>query len=125
MKIFYVNNQISKYKIGNSSYIVSLIAATFYLFISLFLVFMILYGLFPDTGQFFLNKSKNVNSKLAGILFAIIIPIFLSFLIKETDLDNSTFTKEYINKAINFYILYSILSVIIVGLIGLKFFPMK
>jgi hypothetical protein len=121
MKVFYANENYAKYGYSGMNYFMALIMATIYIMITCFLIIIILFSLAPDLYKQYLI----IGSKIPAIPFAIItiggIFVLLRMTIKEEILVDTSFTKDKVNRAINYLIGYAFLVVVVAVLLGLKF----
>jgi hypothetical protein len=125
MKVFYANENYAKYGVPGMNYFMALMAATFYIMITAFMILFIFTAFYPDLYKYYLI----VRPKMPPIPSAIIILAFIFFIlriaIKEESLKDSSFTKEYVNRAVNYLLAYIFIVVFVIGFIGLKFLPQK
>jgi hypothetical protein len=123
MKVFYANENYAKYGMPGMNYFMALIMATFYIMITGFMILFIFTAIYPDLYKYYLNVSSKIPSILSAIVLLTIIFFLLRIGIKEDSLKDSSFTKEYVNKAVNYLIAYGFTIGVIIVFLGLKFLP--
>ncbi|TDH26904.1 hypothetical protein EXU57_08850 [Segetibacter sp. 3557_3] len=119
MKVFYANNKYATNRIEGGSYIVAVCAASFYFLMTFGLLAVFAFSIFPDFYKWYLNLK--VNSTLFGLLYVIISFLFLYIFIKEKEIQDIDLTKEQVEKTINYFIAYSLIVAIMIGLVAMKF----
>src|SRR5690349_18283 len=107
MKIFYANNKYARNRIEGGSYIVAICAASFYLLITFGLLTVFAFSIFPDLYKWYLNL--NVNSALFAVFYIAVSFTFLYLFVKEEEIKDTEFTKEQIERTINYFIAYSLI----------------
>lgn len=117
MKVYYANENYAKYGVPGMNYFVALMMATFFIMMTLFMILMIFGAIFPTFDEY----SLAVGRKLPAFPSAIVIIGGIFFLlraaVKEDDLKDSFFTKEYVKKA--FYYLYGYLIVVLIIIVSI------
>ncbi len=121
MRVFYANNNYAKYRIERANYLMAIIGASFYTFLTLALLFIILSSVFPDVYKKYLDYK--IDSTLFGLIYVLISFSVLSISINESEIKENDFTKRYVDRIINFLIAYAITVIILIGLIGINFLP--
>ena len=119
MKVFYPYNKYASNRIEGGSYAVAIFAASFYLFMTFGLLAVFAFFIFPDFYKWYLNLK--VNSTLLGVFYVIVSFSFLHLLIKEKEIKENDFTKEQVEKTINYFIAYSLIVAVMIGLVVMKF----
>ncbi|MEP6750977.1 MAG: hypothetical protein ABJB86_24795, partial [Bacteroidota bacterium] len=61
MKVFYANENFAKYRIVGGNYLISLLAGTFYLLMTLFLILFFLFAMLPDFYKYYLHLNEKIN----------------------------------------------------------------
>ena len=119
MKVIYAND---KYSMGGMKYILALVGATFYIFVTLFLLFAIIIAVIPSIYTAIRSGSFKLPSYPLAIIFVILISVALSMLVKEDQLKENDFTKKSLNRAVNYLLIYAIGGVLLAGIIIMKLF---
>jgi hypothetical protein len=119
MRAFYANENYAKYGISGMNYFIALMGATFYIMITGLLILFIFMAAFP---QIYI---KSTNSKIPFLPPATIslglIFLYLRVTVKEDSLQDTSFTKEKANGAMNYLLTYLFVVIAIIGFLGLKF----
>jgi hypothetical protein len=121
MKIFYANENYTKYGKSGMNYFMALMMATFYIMITGFMILGAIMAIYPNVYRHYLIISPKIPNKPSGILILSAIFFLLRTFIKEDSLKDDSLTKEYVKKAINYLILYAFSVGAIFIFIGLKF----
>jgi hypothetical protein len=120
MKAIYASDTYSGPRM---KYILALLGATLYIFITLFLLLVIMSVAIPSFYMKSRSVSLNLPSYPSAILFVVVVSFLVSLIAKEEDIKENNFTKRSLNRAINYMLIYGIGSVVIGGLILMKFVP--
>jgi hypothetical protein len=120
MKAIYASDTYSGPRM---KYILALLGATLYIFITLFLLLVIMSVAIPSFYMKSRSVSLNLPSHPSAILFVVVVSFLVSLIAKEEDIKENNFTKRSLNRAINYMLIYGIGSVVIGGLILMKFVP--
>lgn len=121
MKVVYNNEKYAKYGYPSTGYFIALMAAVCYILLTAFMFLVILASAFPTLYKFSVNISKSLPAIPSGILAIGVIFILLRISIKENELKDGLFTKDYVNKAVNYLIAYVFVVIFIIGFFGMKF----
>lgn len=121
MKVFYANENYAKFGVPGMNYFMALIGTTFYVMLTGFMVLFILMAIFPAFYRYDLSISSKIPSFLSGTLTLGFIFLSLRLAIKEDSLKDASITKNYVKKAVSYLLAYAILTILVVGFIGLKF----
>ncbi|MHA4810910.1 hypothetical protein ACX0G9_22575 [Flavitalea flava] len=121
MRIFYANENYSKYSFRGMNYFMALIMATFYVIITLLMVLFIFTAVYPKFYEYYLSVDPRMPSLLSSILTLGFIFFVLRITIKEDALKEYTITKEFVHKAVNYLIAYALVVGLIIMFVGLKF----
>lgn len=122
MKIGYANENYAKSGVTGMNYFMALMMTTFYIVLTGFMLLFVLLAAYPSLYNHYVNAIfPRLHVIPSGVV--IIVPIFLllRLTIKENSLADSTFTKEYVNKAVNYLIGYIFIVVFLIGFLGLNF----
>ena len=125
MKVFYANENYAKYGMPGMNYFMALIMATFYIMITGFMILFIFTAFYPDLYKYYLIVKPKIPTIPSAIVLLAIIFFLLRLCVKEDSLQDSSFTKEYVNKAVNYLIACGFIIGIIIVFLGLKFLPQK
>ncbi|HVY73903.1 MAG TPA: hypothetical protein VG890_03680 [Puia sp.] len=121
MKVFYANENYAKYGVKGMNYFMALAGATFYIMITGFLVFTALLATFPALYEFFLRIDKRISSTISGIIMLSIIFFLLRLTFSENSLKDDSFSKERVNKFVNYLLAYLIFVIFALGYLGFRF----
>lgn len=124
MRLFYANNNFAKHKISGGNYLVAVIGASFYLLITTGLFIVIIFSTFPNVYIAYLRLG--INSTFFGLGYVLISCIILRLLTKEEEIIDDTLTRDYVEKRMNILIGYSIVLILVIGFLTLKYLgPIK
>jgi hypothetical protein len=121
MKIFYENENYSKYGRTGSNYVMSLIVTSLWLLMTAAMLLFIALAVSPDFYRYLLNIHFGVSSKIVAAAAVGLTLLFLRITVKEESLANNGLTREYVKKAVNILLIYIFLVWVIIGFIVLKF----
>jgi hypothetical protein len=121
MKVFYANENYAKYRMPGMNYFMALMMTTLYIMLTGFLILFIFMAIFPVFYKYSLNISSKIPKTLSSIVTLGFIFSLLRITVKEEGLKDSSFTKEYVNKAVNYIIAYAFVTILVIGFLGLKF----
>jgi hypothetical protein len=122
MKVIYANENYAKYGVVGSNYLMALLMATFYIILTSFMILSFFLAIDPGFYRNYLILIKGIPKIPTSILIFAAIFFSLRIGIKEESLKDKTFSKEYVNRAINYLIIYGFVNGIIIVSLGLKFF---
>ena len=109
MKVFYANENYAKYGVPGMNYFMALMGATFYIMITCFTILFLLSASSPSFYRFWRNFDSGLSNTLQAVIFLGITFLILRISFKEESLKSDYFTKERVNKAINYLLLYALL----------------
>jgi hypothetical protein len=121
MKVFYANEKYAKYGYSGMGYFMALVMAAFYIMLTGFMILFIFMTAFPAFDRYGLDVSSKLPVIPSGIITLGLIFLLLRIKIKEDSLRDNSFTKEYVNKAMNYLIGYAFLTICVIGFLGMKF----
>ena len=121
MKVFYSNENYAKYGVPGMNYFMALMGATFYILITCFTIFMIISASSPAFYKYWLSLHSGIPDKLQAIIFIGTTCLVLRISFKEESLKNEILTREKVNRAINYLLVYLFASLIFIGFLGLKY----
>jgi len=121
MKVFYANEKYAKYGYPGMGYFLALMMATFYIMLTGFMILIIFMSAFPAFYKCWLNISLRIPSIPSAVVTLGLIFFLLRITIKEDSLKDSSFTKEYVTKAVNYLLGYAFSTIFVIGFLGLKF----
>ena len=123
MKVFYANEKHAKFGYLGMGYFMALMMATFYVMLTGFMILFIFMAAFPGFDKYSLGVSSKLPSIPSGIVTLGLIFLLLRITVKEESLQDSSYTKEYVNRNVNYLLAYLFIVVIIIGFIGMKIMP--
>lgn len=121
MKAFYANENYAKYGYPRLNYFMALMMTTFYIMLTGFMILFVFMAVFPAFYKYDLNITSKIPNLISAIVTLGFIFLLLRITVKEESLKDSSFTKEYVNKAVNYLIAYAFVTILIIGFLGLKF----
>ena len=121
MRVFYANENYAKYGVPGMNYFMALMGATFYIMITGFTILFLLSAVSPSFYKYWRNFHSGSSSTLEAVIFLGITFLILRLSFKEESLKSDYFTKERVNKAINYLLIYAFASVIFIGFLGLRY----
>lgn len=121
MKVFYANEKYAKYGYPGMGYFTALVMATFYVMLTGFMILVIFMVVFPGFDKYSLGVSSKLPFIPSSIVTLGLIFLLLRITINEDSLKDNSFTKERVNKAVNYLIGYAFLTIFVIGFLGMKF----
>lgn len=121
MKIVYANENYAKYGVPGLNYFMALMMATIYIVMTGFMVLSCFLAIFPNFYKSYVVFIQKIPSIPVSVVLIVIIFFLLRIGIKEDSLKDTNFTKEYVNKSVNYLIAYGLATGFIIIFLGLKF----
>lgn len=121
LKVLYANQKFAKYGLSRMSYFMTLMMATFYIMLTGFMILFIFMAAFPSFYKSSLGIVFKIPSFSSAIVILGLIFLILRIVVKEDDLQDSSFTKKQVNQAVNYLIAYAFIVILIIGFLGLKY----
>jgi hypothetical protein len=121
MKVFYANENITKYGIPGYNYYTALLMTAVYIVLTIFMIRSIWQIFFPDFFNRYLIWIHDVPLTLLCFLMLAITIILLRIGIKEEEIKDVSYSREFVNKWVNYLILYGFLNGIVIVAMGSKY----
>jgi hypothetical protein len=121
MKIFCANENYAKYGVRGMNYFMALMGTTFYLMITGFMIIVIFFAIYPSLYKDYLLISPKLPTIPSAIVTLTFICVLLRLTVQQEQLKETSFTKDYVTRAMNFLIAYGIAVGFIIIFLSLKF----
>ena len=118
MRVIYASDTYSGPRM---KYLIALLGATFYTFITLVILFVITASIIPGFYIAVRTQSLKLPSAPLAIIFTILVSTIIGAVIKEEDVRENSFSKRSLNRAVNFMLIYAIGGIMVAGIIAMKF----
>jgi hypothetical protein len=120
MRIFYANNKYSKYGVEGFAYVNAILAASFYILITLMVINSVVDCFYPKIDTFIFDGTN----KIYGVLYLLISCFLVRVIIKEKDINQTTLTEKQVKRRVYYLIAFIMLELFIIGFLGLKVEPL-
>jgi hypothetical protein len=121
MRVFYANENYAKYGVPGMNYFMALMMATIYILLTCGALLFLLSAASPSFYNFWLNFHSGLSDTMQAIILLGFTFLILRISVKEESLKSDYFTKERVNKAVNYLLLYAFVLVLFIGFLGLKY----
>lgn len=121
MRAFYYNESHLRNKIENGNYFVALMGGAFFVIVTVALITISFFSLFPSVYESYLRFGKPINSKVVGFVVVIVTVVALRGLVPRSEIEKSILEKPEVDRTVNYMLAYIFVSIAVVIFLGLKF----
>ncbi len=121
IRAFYYNESHLRNKIENGNYFVALMGGAFFVIVTIALITISFFSLFPSVYESYLRLGKLFNSKVVGVFVVIVTVVVLRVLVPRSEIEKNILEKPEVDRTVNYLLTYIFISIAVVIFLGLKF----